>query len=191
MQQKKFGIIDSAKLFVVKERVCIFNIDKPQWFSMCHQMQSQNHDTSCFENRNASTGKRRWNFNDDILDPWCHGQIIGCSTGCSKFLWYSGTSGIFTFDAAIVIAWGYTGYKSMVVFGSPKRWDRYHSPSPHWQEKCHLYTTYSPCLLGGLCYLPPFRGTRNNHWYCVDCTFHGNELSKGWKNEFLKKHHRW
>ncbi len=31
---------------------------------------------------------------------------------------------------------------SMVVSGSPKRWDRWHSPSPNWQEKCHLYTTY-------------------------------------------------
>ena len=39
---------------------------------------------------------------------------------------------------------------SMVVSGSPKRWDRWHSPSPNWQEKYHLYTTYSPCLLGGL-----------------------------------------
>ena len=38
---------------------------------------------------------------------------------------------------------------SMVVSGSLKRWDRWHSPSPNWQEKCHLYTTYSPCLLGG------------------------------------------
>ena len=32
--------------------------------------------------------------------------------------------------------------KSMVVSGSPKRWDRWHSPSPNWQEKYHLYTTY-------------------------------------------------
>ena len=31
---------------------------------------------------------------------------------------------------------------SMVVSGSPKRWDRWHSPSPNWQEKYHLYTTY-------------------------------------------------
>ena len=31
---------------------------------------------------------------------------------------------------------------SMLVFGSRKRWDRWHSPSPNWQEKCHLYTTY-------------------------------------------------
>ena len=30
---------------------------------------------------------------------------------------------------------------SMVVSGSPKRWDRWHSPSPNWQEKYHLYTT--------------------------------------------------
>ena len=29
---------------------------------------------------------------------------------------------------------------SMVVSGSPKRWDRWHSPSPNWQEKCHLYS---------------------------------------------------
>ena len=33
--------------------------------------------------------------------------------------------------------------------GSRKRWDRWHSPSPNWQEKYHLYTTYSSCLLGG------------------------------------------
>ena len=25
----------------------------------------------------------------------------------------------------------------MVVSGSPKRWDRWHSPSPNWQEKYH------------------------------------------------------
>ena len=31
---------------------------------------------------------------------------------------------------------------STVVFGSRKRWDRWHSPSPNWQEKCHLYTTF-------------------------------------------------
>ena len=42
---------------------------------------------------------------------------------------------------------------SMVVSGSPNRWDRWHSPSPNWQEKYHLCTTYSPCLLGD-CMLP-------------------------------------
>ena len=31
---------------------------------------------------------------------------------------------------------------SMVVSGSPKRWDRWHSPSPNWQVFYHLYTTY-------------------------------------------------
>ena len=31
---------------------------------------------------------------------------------------------------------------SVAVSGSPKRWDRWHSPSPNWQEKYHLYTTY-------------------------------------------------
>ena len=44
--------------------------------------------------------------------------------------------------------WAPTTY-TMVVSGSPNRWDRSHSPSPNWQEKYHLYTTYSPCLLGG------------------------------------------
>ena len=57
-----------------------------------------------------------------------------------------------------------------------KRWDRWHSPSPNWQEQYHLYTTYnppigsinhlyttySPCRIWGgeKCYrIPPFRGT--------------------------------
>ena len=39
----------------------------------------------------------------------------------------------------------------MVVSGSPKRWDRWHSPSPNWQV-CH--TTYIPLIVlaepGGL-----------------------------------------
>ena len=39
------------------------------------------------------------------------------------------------------------------VPGAKVGWDRWHSPSPNWQEKCHLFTTYSPCLLGGpICY---------------------------------------
>ncbi len=41
--------------------------------------------------------------------------------------------------------------------GSPKRWDRWHSPSPKWQY--HLYTTHSPCLLGG--YMLPTTLYRN------------------------------
>ena len=41
---------------------------------------------------------------------------------------------------------------SMDFSGSFKGWDRWHSPSPNWQEKYHLYTTYSPCLLGGYMY---------------------------------------
>ena len=49
---------------------------------------------------------------------------------------------------------------SMVVSGSPKRWDRWHSPSPNWQEKYHLYTTYIYCLLGG---------------YMLPTTFYGNQ----------------
>ena len=52
---------------------------------------------------------------------------------------------------------------SMVVFGSHKRWDRWHFWSPNWQEKCHLYTTYSPCLLGGyIIPSPPITRTFKN-----------------------------
>ena len=36
-----------------------------------------------------------------------------------------------------------------VVSGFPKRWDRWHSPSPNSQEKYHLYTTYI-LPIGGL-----------------------------------------
>ncbi len=55
--------------------------------------------------------------------------------------------------------------RSMVVSGSPKRWDRWHSPSPNWQEQYHLYTTEKVLAFWGvICYLPPFRGTRNNYW---------------------------
>ena len=56
---------------------------------------------------------------------------------------------------------------SMVVSGSPKRWDRWHSPSPNWQEKYHLYTTYSPCRTWGVKNAtdPTFEGNHfNNHW---------------------------
>ena len=57
---------------------------------------------------------------------------------------------------------------SMVVSGSPKRWDRWHSPSPNWQEKYHLYIYHLYIAFWGvICYLPPFRGTRNNHWCMI------------------------
>ena len=54
----------------------------------------------------------------------------------------------------------------MVVFGSRKRWDRWHIiPQPA------VYTTYIPLLYiafwGVICYLPPFTGTRNNHWNMI------------------------
>ena len=54
---------------------------------------------------------------------------------------------------------------SMVVSGSPKRWDRWHIIPQLAGMSYHLYTTYSPCLLGGyMLPIPPFRGTRNNQW---------------------------
>ena len=43
--------------------------------------------------------------------------------------------------------------RSMVVSGSPNRWDRWHSPSPNWQYIpliYHLYTTYNILPFGGL-----------------------------------------
>ena len=53
---------------------------------------------------------------------------------------------------------------SMVVSGSPKRWAWWHSPSPNWQYIPLIYHLYI-AFWGVICYLPPFRGTRNNHWY--------------------------
>ena len=39
------------------------------------------------------------------------------------------------------------------MFLVPLKGGRWHSPSPNWQVLYHLYTTYSPCLLGGeICY---------------------------------------
>ncbi len=35
---------------------------------------------------------------------------------------------------------------SMDFSGSPKRWDRFYSPSPNWQEKYHLYN-YIPLIV--------------------------------------------
>ena len=63
-------------------------------------------------------------------------------------------------DKKITSPWIQIG--SMVVSGSPKRWDRWHFWSPNWQEKYHLYTTYSPCRTWGVknaTFFPPFRGT--------------------------------
>ena len=65
--------------------------------------------------------------------------------------------------------WVARGFQSRVVSGSPKRWDRWHSPSPNWQES---HTTYIPLIVlakpGGwkmLPTIPPVRGTSiNNHW---------------------------
>ena len=64
-EQKKFGIIDSAKLFVVKERVCIFNLinlSDSLCATRCHRK------TMTFPMKPAlNLGKTaRWNFNDDI-----------------------------------------------------------------------------------------------------------------------------
>ena len=49
--------------------------------------------------------------------------------------------------------------------GSPKRWDRWHIIPQLAVYTTYIITTYSPCLLGGyLLPIPPFTGTRNNHW---------------------------
>ena len=69
---------------------------------------------------------------------------------------------------------------SMVVSGSPNRWQV--ACNPPSGSIYHLYTTYVPLIYhlcttyipliyhlyiatwGIICYLPPFGGTRNNHW---------------------------
>ncbi len=69
---------------------------------------------------------------------------------------------------------------SMVVSGSPKRWDRWHII-----PQLAVYTTYIPLIVlafwGVICYLPPFRGTRNNHWYHHLKHSVVNEQFAGWK----------
>ncbi len=57
-------------------------------------------------------------------------------------------------ESSIRMSWfmsgfgGFEGCSIQWIFQVP-----WHSPSPNWQEKYHLYTTYSPCLLGGpICY---------------------------------------
>ncbi len=52
----------------------------------------------------------------------------------------------------------------MVVSGSPQRWDRWHSPSPNWQYIPLIYHLYIANWGGYMQPIPPFRGTRNNHW---------------------------
>ena len=64
-------------------------------------------------------------------------------------------------SANIRFSWSWNSCNvSMVVSGSPKRWDWWHSPSPNWQ--------YIPLIVlaswGVICYLPPFRGTKNHDW---------------------------
>ena len=46
--------------------------------------------------------------------------------------------------------------------------------SPNWQEEYHLYTTYSPCLLGGKNATDPtyFPGTRKLHWQYIALIYH-------------------
>ena len=56
------------------------------------------------------------------------------------------------------------------LFLVPLKGGRWHSPSPNWQEKYHLYTTCSPCLLVGyMLPIPTFYGvpssTTIDKWY--------------------------
>ena len=72
-----------------------------------------------------------------------------CKASGSWFLkWF-----IVEFDILIVFYWlpDLINF-SMVVSGSPNRWDRWHfwSPNCYVQEKYHLYTTYIPCRTWGV-----------------------------------------
>ena len=48
-------------------------------------------------------------------------------------------SQILTMEKWLVKSLMFDPFQSIVVSASPKRWDRWHSPSPNWQEKYHLY----------------------------------------------------
>ena len=50
----------------------------------------------------------------------------------------------------------------MVVSGSPKTWDRWHIISQLAVKMPLIYHLYIASW-GVICYLPPFRGTKNNH----------------------------
>ena len=70
----------------------------------------------------------------------------------------------------------------MVVSGSPKRWDRWHSPSPNWQEKYHLYTTY--ILPSGGLYNPYHR--LGEPETTIDIRLPSGKLTWQWKMNLLK-----
>ena len=56
------------------------------------------------------------------------------------------------------------GFKSMVVSGSHKRWDRWPMMIPQLAVYIYIriYTTYSPCFSGGthMLLIPPFDGNQ-------------------------------
>ena len=56
---------------------------------------------------------------------------------------FSGTTFVFYFFGSVINQW---------LFLVPLKGGRWHSPSPNWQEKYHLYTIYSPCRTWGVKY---------------------------------------
>ena len=55
------------------------------------------------------------------------------------------------------------GITSIAVSGSLNRWDRWYIITLPWQEKYHLYTTYSSCQLDDyMLPIPPIKGTSGN-----------------------------
>ena len=74
------------------------------------------------------------------------------------------------------------------LFLVPLKGGRWHSPSPNWQYIPLIYHLYI-AFWGVICYLPPFRGTRNNHWYK---SYKLEELStKSPNNKLLTSSHFW
>ena len=80
---------------------------------------------------------------------------------------------------------------SMVVSGSPKRWDQWHIiPQLAGKIPLILYTTYSPCRTLGVknaTYLPPFRGTISTTLDLHTRKLTWNLKIDPWKRRFLFK----
>ena len=128
-------------------------------------------------------------------DIWVPGMYLPASFHVGKYripssgwVWMNMIH-MMVFRGGLLLAWMCFRFfsQSMVVSGSPKRWDRWHSPSPIGRKNA----TYVPLIVlaepGGryMLPIPPFRGTRNNnHWV-------SHEFSTGLAIYSPKSWHGW
>ena len=112
--------------------------------SLSLEISDQHHETSCF-----------------LIGTWCnHDFFVGVVGG-----WNHPTETCVT-KVTSKIRYGFQHILPLINgwdAGSPKWWDRWHI-IPNWQYIPLIYHLYIYIAFWGvICYLPPFRGTRNNH----------------------------